>query len=291
MSSATPRSPIPWDTPRCRRSRSLGEPSLLRGYKWKCVGMVPPIHFGGVRSVVPHRQTHAALLKAPPKGANAPTGKSVMLDTKEKVPDTPASPVELYCGLMLEVKSRTSFVHLFLLERKQGRSSLPYRIARELCALQLRLTFECIAIACLCANRHLVKKRELEKEWHAGEMMDQLDKIDRSIFPTTVTVDHDVIRDLDPQLVTKKKFKSIYGKLGGSLHGRVLRDVIGSQPSAPLGTWPKLVEEVPLDDVAEIHDTIVKWIQIHRIKIDGGEHLFRMIGSKGYPELVPLFRE
>jgi hypothetical protein len=104
-------------------------------------------------------------------------------------------------------------------ERKQGRSSLPYRIARELCALQLRLTFECTAMACLCANRHLVKRREL--------------------------------------------------------HGRVLRDVIGSQPSAPLGTWPKLVEEVPLDDVAEIHDTIVKWIQIHRIKIDGGEHLFR----------------
>ena len=31
----------------------LGEPSLLRGYKWKCVGMVPPIHSGGVRSVVP----------------------------------------------------------------------------------------------------------------------------------------------------------------------------------------------------------------------------------------------
>ena len=46
-------------TQREPRIEHLGEPSLLRGYKWKCVGMVPPSHSGGVRSVVPHRQTHA----------------------------------------------------------------------------------------------------------------------------------------------------------------------------------------------------------------------------------------
>jgi hypothetical protein len=211
-----------------------------------------------------------------------------MTNTEKQAPSSSASPTDLYRGLMLEVKSRTSFVHLFLLERKQGQSSLPYRIAHELGVLQLRLTFECIALACACANLHRIRRRDLEKEWNAADMITQLDRIDPSIFPVAVVIQKDTVRDLTPQPITKPKFKSIYGRMGGSLHGRVLQNVISSKPTAPLGTWPKLVEQVSLDDVEEIHDTVVRWIQFHRIEIDGKTYLFSMIGPTGYPDLQKL---
>jgi hypothetical protein len=91
---------------------------------------------------------------------------------------------------------------------------LPYRIAHELCVLQLRLTFECIALACVCANLHRVRRRDLEKEWNAADMITQLDRIDSSIFPVTVVLQGDTVRDLIPQPITKPKFKNVMARIG-----------------------------------------------------------------------------
>jgi hypothetical protein len=69
--------------------------------------------------------------------------------------DDPKATIELYCGLMEEIKIRQQVIST-ILERKL---SLPVRVAHELCYLQLRMICELIAIGCLVAHGDITRRR------------------------------------------------------------------------------------------------------------------------------------
>jgi hypothetical protein len=163
--------------------------------------------------------------------------------------------LDLYLALMEEIKVRIEYVNA----ATGGKFSLPHRLVREFCFLQLRMIFELIALGCLCAHSRHANVKNLEKLWNTNELIARLNSLNPEFFPKAVTVKEmpwgfDCF-DVTPPPITKKQFLNLYGRCGEGVHRGSLRKLVSALPSSPL----------TFTYVHDILRSIVNLLNTHRI--------------------------
>ncbi len=140
---------------------------------------------------------------------------------------------ERYKQLMLEISYRLDFVD-YMYRTNAGRYT---RTRVESMCLQLRLTLESVAYACLTANGNRELPRRITKEYHAEQIMTALESINPDCYPRPLNLikddgdDDPRINDLsqyvgrleertDNRWLSRDEFREVYGRLGGVLHAR-----------------------------------------------------------------------
>jgi hypothetical protein len=162
----------------------------------------------------------------------------------------------MYIGLMTEVKIRASALNRFI----QSKPNLHGQLMKEFIYLQLRMVFEIIAIGALALQKNTSTARELEKLWHAGDVIDRLERINPHCFPRACVISRGTdmnffVEDVDPPPLTKKEFVSLYKHCGAELHKGTLKDILGAKMSAA----------VSLDDSQHISKKLAQLLESHRI--------------------------
>ena len=140
---------------------------------------------------------------------------------------------ERYKHLMMEISYRMDFVD-YMHRTDTGR--YPRTQAESMC-LQLRLTLESVAYACLTANGNQPLPRRITKDYHAVQIMTALEAINPECYPQPMNLIKDDGAD-DPRIsdssryagrladrtdnrwLTRDEFREVYGRLGGVLHVR-----------------------------------------------------------------------
>jgi hypothetical protein len=143
-------------------------------------------------------------------------------------------PVEVYCGLMEEIKFRIGMINTAAM-----RPTMPQQLILEFGRLQLRLVCEIIAIACLAIHNEMINIKALEKLWSANEIMVRLQTLNPNFFPVACLKTKDSkeegieITDVKPEPLNKTSFISLYGRCGNDLHRGDLRRILSSIPAQP----------------------------------------------------------
>lgn len=87
----------------------------------------------------------------------------------------------LYCGLLLEIKHRVSWIESAL----NKRVALDEVASYEFCSLQIRILCELIAIGCLVAHGNIpgTQTKKLQKMWNADDIMRELKQLRTDFYP------------------------------------------------------------------------------------------------------------
>src|ERR1700742_2334885 len=88
--------------------------------------------------------------------------------------------METYRKLMAEIKFRTEAIDGIL---RADIRPIRSKIAEEFCYLQLRMTCEVIAIACLVIHGNLKPKPKLFETFKASWIMSELEKLHPRFYP------------------------------------------------------------------------------------------------------------
>lgn len=167
------------------------------------------------------------------------------------------SPVELYCGLMEEIKLRVGFIEYAC----NNPGPVPQFIV-ETCFLQLRMIHELVAIGCIAIQSKHVNIGRLEKEWSANEIMPHLERLNPAFFPRAIAISGPAqagyaghVVEPTQQEFTKAVFLKNYGRCGGQLHRGTLRKIASSMPPKPAS----------FDEVREITSGLKKLLNTHSI--------------------------
>lgn len=136
---------------------------------------------------------------------------------------------KLYIDLMYEIRTRIDTIQPCI--NKQ--TGLDRPIEWEVCFLQLRKICELISLGCLVAHGDIEKvhARVLSKEWNAGNIITEMEKLHPKFFPIAAQLKgtKDGIREftLAPSgHLTKEGLLEIYGKAGDALHSGNLRSLV-----------------------------------------------------------------
>jgi len=133
-----------------------------------------------------------------------------------------------YAGLMSEIKLR-----IFTIEDiANGGLAVHPHIAKELCALQIRLSCECIALACLIAHKELEETTStaLQKAYAADQIIRRMQGIHPKFYPQPVT-GHRVspgrhhFSDYEGDYLTQQEILTVYARCGGELHKGSLKSL------------------------------------------------------------------
>jgi len=142
-----------------------------------------------------------------------------MSDMTRKPPD-----IDLYCGVMEEIKRRSAVVGSFL----NGKSSTIYKATSiESACLQVRKILELIALASLVANKteFASQNDKFAKVWNARLILNDLERLNPHFYPKPVRelpgakpgVTSD-LQDITNGFLTKDKFLKVYERCGGIMH-------------------------------------------------------------------------
>jgi hypothetical protein len=174
---------------------------------------------------------------------------------------------EVYVGMMEEIKLRVKGLHQYY----RGEATMAHgQIAREFCFLQLRMICEIMAIGCLLIHKHHSDVKQFEKLWHAGDVMDRLERLNPNFFPKAVTITRlpDTnfdCKDVTPAPLTKKQFLTMYGKCGAQLHRGTIKEIATGIPAS----------SIDLTDAHEMSNKIIELLRVHRIaSADNKNHFF-----------------
>lgn len=179
------------------------------------------------------------------------------------------APLNLYCGLMDEIKIRVKSIESVV--KGQMVPPFPGAIAREHCFLQLRMVCETLAIGCLVIHNQTSDVKAFEKLWNAKDIMDRLEQLNPHSFPWPIQIIRhppgsqfamDIIPIMQPPF-TKDSFLKLYGRCGNALHRGHLRKIAKYIPAGP----------VNLQDVGDAVNDLVNLLRAHQISAaDYGTH-------------------
>jgi hypothetical protein len=137
------------------------------------------------------------------------------------VPETKS--IELYCGLMEDVKARLELIRRFTTgEVRVGSNQFTY----ECVSVQLRKTLESIAFASLCANK--VKYSEVHANfathWRAKALLNDLERVHSNFYP--VPMKRPITKPdgakhcdrIDAGFLTREDFVLLYDKCSEVIH-------------------------------------------------------------------------
>lgn len=159
-------------------------------------------------------------------------------------PDPHRETLQLYCGIMEEVKLRAAAIDTGL---NTARALLPAPLTAEFCYLQIRMICELIALGCLVAHGDITREgkgKKLRDEWSAGMIMTELGKLHPHFFPHPITITTTAPQPGKPSQIhlaarqgqlTKDEFLTLYGKTGDALHRGTLNKLIGRKARHAMG--------------------------------------------------------
>ncbi|MEO6361545.1 MAG: hypothetical protein ABIO43_13395 [Sphingomicrobium sp.] len=138
---------------------------------------------------------------------------------------------EMYAAFMQEIKQRLGKIESIIKEvtaRPKGEEA-SYLV--ELAHLQIRFVCELTALAALAAHHSYGLRKDLLKEWHAGEIFGELENINPHSFPEPVRSiylgDGSLhFRPAEDRRISRIELKKLYGDCGRLLHRGVLKHTL-----------------------------------------------------------------
>lgn len=175
--------------------------------------------------------------------------------------------LHLYANLMEEVKIR----HASITTALGNEARHPSPLVREFCFLQLRMTCELIALACLVAHGDIQITKQLRKEYAADQILKQLEelhppyyprperRIEKGPHPAKFT-----LIPLETGFLTKVEVRELVGKCGDVLHrGNVKKLLSGKIPL-----------QINFPEIVGWQRKIANLLNHHRITLmDGSTHI------------------
>jgi hypothetical protein len=169
-----------------------------------------------------------------------------------------------YVDLMGEVKRRLDWLNHII----DGKTGLDPVIARESAYLQVRLTCETVALACLVAHGDIEETQapKLQKEWSAAAIISALEKLHPEFFPVPRTPvsqgpgkwHFDYVQH---EYLSKEQFLGVYGRSGDVLHRGHLKNVLSGEK--PL--------EKELASVKATFDGLLGLLLVHHMPLFNGD--------------------
>ena len=134
---------------------------------------------------------------------------------------------------MEEVKIRLDALNYAL----SANVALPPQIIRECCFLQLRLLCELIALGCLVAHGDIEATTRLRKEYAAGRIIEQLEKLHPEFYPWPLTqhtsgTKHD-LKGVTTGFLSKPDLLTLYALCGDILHRGTLKKLLSKVTTIP----------------------------------------------------------
>ncbi len=195
------------------------------------------------------------------------------------------APLDLYCGLMEEIKIRTKSIQTVM--TGQMAPPFPGAIAREHCFVQLRMICEILAIGCVVVHNQTSAVKAFEKLWNAKDIMDRLEEMNPYSFPRPVKIHRYPegspigfdIKPILPPALTKESLLKLYGRCGDALHRGHLRKI--ASINIPVGP-------INLDEINEAVQNLVNLLRAHQISsADYKNHYFCVMeNSPGGPPAI-----
>ena len=185
------------------------------------------------------------------------------------------SPFKKYAECMEEIKKRTEVISRFM----NGQLHALYvHTTAECVYLQLRKILELIALASMAANKDEYEKhrRNFHRDWHAGRIFDELEKINPAFYPqptlqvvdkATGTVVSSV--PIETGFLTKREYKDLYNRCGSILHAR-----------NPFSRSEQDIQSF-LNRVPEAMDKILLLLSHHEVQlVDDDRHLYVLMKAE-----------
>lgn len=171
--------------------------------------------------------------------------------------------IEMYLGMMQEVKRRTATIYNMLAHK----TTTGYRYTDvEFMCLQIRKILELIALGSLVLNQEQFEEQaeKFRKAYHAKRILNDIKEINPDGYPKPIIeqpLGHKYIKgefkELETGYLTEKDFAKVYEKCGKICHA-----------SNPLGS--KI-------DIAYYEDHIFEWIE--KIKSLLNSHIITLVGD------------
>ncbi len=172
----------------------------------------------------------------------------------------------LYAALMEELKIRLRTIDSTLLADKV----LHGTINREFCFLQLRMSCEVLALACLVAHGDISATRSLrlQKRYEPDKIMKMLEEIHPDFYPYSVrqvrrSDKESHFDDFDGPILIKEELFRLYGKCGDVLHRGNMKKLLSVDEPLPAHN----------SDVPEYVLKIWNLLLQHRIALADGRQL------------------
>jgi hypothetical protein len=133
--------------------------------------------------------------------------------------------IDLYTSLIEEAKGRLDAIERTLVQRDIG---LADRLAREFCALQLRMLCELIALGCLVAHGDIPATRNprLSRAHKASQIIVELEKLHPDFYPRPVRLTERGVEDIQTGFLTKDELTKLVGICGDALHRGSARNLL-----------------------------------------------------------------
>lgn len=132
--------------------------------------------------------------------------------------------IELYCGVMEEIKKRVAVVNGFL----HGECYTLYKATTVECmCLQIRKILELIALGSLVVNKKefSTQHKNFHKLWNGGKILKTLEKINPDFYPKPIKEKpssnpkvRSSLKKVRDGYLTKSEFIEVYGKCGKIAH-------------------------------------------------------------------------
>lgn len=136
--------------------------------------------------------------------------------------------LDQYAGFMSEIKLRTFAIE----DAANGVIPLHSHFVKEFCALQIRMSCECVALACLVAHQELeeTKSNTMQKAYAADQIIKRMESIHPRFFPQPVTGQRIApgrhhFSDFEGEYLTQQEILTVYARCGGQLHKGSLKSL------------------------------------------------------------------
>jgi len=125
--------------------------------------------------------------------------------------------IDRYCGVMEEVKRRTTVIQKFLL----GKVNTVYKATTiESACLQIRKILELIALGSLVLNRKEFERinSKFSKCWNARLILQDIERLNPEFYPRPIQDVNGNLVAIESGFLTQRKFTKVYEKCGSILH-------------------------------------------------------------------------
>ena len=187
--------------------------------------------------------------------------------------------LDLYVGLMNEVKNRTIAITQIL--NKQKTTSFQATNIEFMC-LQIRKILELISLGSLVANKQEFEKEQIkyQKFWHAEKILKDIERLNPDFYPRPIlekqsdkpNVKRNLVDKKDENL-TKTEFVKVYVKCGKIMHA-----------DNPFGSKVEL--EFYEKQIVLWLDKIIGLLNSHMIKLKGHDNFYLIHMQEDRDELV-----
>lgn len=183
---------------------------------------------------------------------------------------------------MTELKLRLRTIDTVLLNDKV----LHGTINREFCYLQLRMSCEVLALACLVAHGDVGAARvaRLQKRYKADEIMKMLEEINPEFYPKSVRQQRKEgfvhFADFTEPVLTKEELFKLYRKCSGVLHRGSMKRLLSTTDALPASN----------SDVQGVLKKFWELLYQHHIPLVNGDHLVCLLENSSDNNRVQVVR-